>query len=322
MRIARDVALSDVLYYRIGGPVRALLEVHNADDLQRAIEFVERDRPARLLVVGLGSNLLMPDGYFDGAVIRISAGADASILRTDGSTQIEVFGGALLSDFALLSLDRGLTGLEWAGGLPGTVGAGVRGNVGAFGGEIEQRFRSAEVIIFDECHTRSLRLEHAKMDFAYRESWVKHQRNAIVASVCFDLLPASSHEINASKAIHQRNIDYRQARHPMEYPNCGSVFKNLAGEEQVGRVLNVWADIESKVRTDWHGKVSMGYIIGRLGLAGKRVGGAEISTKHHNFIVNLGDARASDVRALISGIQETVFETFGLTPEVEIEIID
>ena len=321
MRILRDVALSDVLYYRIGGPVRALLEVHNADDLQRALDFIEHERPARLMVVGLGSNLLMPDDYFDGVVIRVSANAAESILHIDDD-QIEVFGGALLSDFALFALERGLTGLEWAGGLPGTVGAGVRGNVGAFGGEIEQRVHSAEVITVDDGQIRSLHLHHADLDFAYRESWVKHQQNAIVVSAIFDLLPAGAEEVDAAKAIHQRNINYRRARHPMEYPNCGSVFKNLAGEEKVCRVLEVWPDIASKVRVDWHGKVSMGYIIGRLGLSGKRVGGAEISTKHHNFIVNLGDAHASDVRAIIGGIQETVFETFGLTPEVEIEVIE
>ncbi|HVX29699.1 MAG TPA: UDP-N-acetylmuramate dehydrogenase [Nitrolancea sp.] len=321
MNISRDVALSDVLYYRIGGPVRALLDVHDANDLHDAIEFVERERPARLMVVGLGSNLLMPDDCFDGAVIRISAGAGDSILQLDGNT-VEVFGGAILSDFAYLTLERGLTGLEWAGGLPGTVGAGVRGNVGAFGGEIEQRLRSADVILFEDGHTRSLHLQHADLDFAYRESWVKHQRNAIVASATFELLPGSEAEIDAAKAVHRRNIDYRQTRHPMEYPNCGSVFKNLAGEERVARVLAVWPDIEAKVRVDWHGKVSMGYIIGRLGLAGKRAGGAEISTKHHNFIVNLGNACSADVRALIRGIQERVFETFGLTPEVEIEIIE
>jgi UDP-N-acetylmuramate dehydrogenase len=321
LELTRDVALSDVLYYRIGGQVRALLDVHDADDLQRAIEFVERERPARLMVVGLGSNLLMPDDYFDGAVIRISAGAGDSNFRISGE-EVEVFGGAILSDFAFLTLEHGLTGLEWAGGLPGTVGAGVRGNVGAFGGEIEQRFRSANVITFDNGHIRSHPLGHADMDFSYRESWVKHQRNAMVVSATFDLLPSSATEVEVAKAVHQRNIDYRQARHPMNYPNCGSVFKNLAGDEKVDRVLAVWPDIESKVRVDWHGKVSMGYIIGRLGLAGKRVGGAEVSTKHHNFIVNLGDARASDVRAIIREIQETVFETFGLTPEVEIEIIE
>jgi UDP-N-acetylmuramate dehydrogenase len=321
MRVTRDVALSDILYYRIGGPVRVLLDVHDADDLQRAIEVVERERPARMMVVGLGSNLLMPDDYFDGTVIRISAAAADSILHIEDE-QVEVFGGAILSDFALRTLERGLTGLEWAGGLPGTVGAGVRGNVGAFGGEIEQRLRSAEVITFDDGGIRSHQLRHADMDFAYRESWVKHQRNAIVLSATFALRPASASEVDAAKTVHQRNIDYRQARHPMDYPNCGSVFKNLAGEEKVDRVLAVWPDIESKVRVDWHGKVSMGYIIGRLGLAGKRVGGAEVSTKHHNFIINHGDARASDVRAIIRGIQETVFETFGLTPEVEIEIIE
>jgi UDP-N-acetylmuramate dehydrogenase len=321
MQIARDVALSDVLYYRIGGRVRALLDVHNAEDLQRAIEFVDRERPARLMVVGLGSNLLMPDDYFDGVVIRIAAEAGDSILSIDDE-QVEVFGGAILSNFALLMLERGLTGLEWAGGLPGTVGAGVRGNVGAFGGEIEQRLRSANVITFDNGHICSHQLQHTDMDFAYRESWVKHQRNAIVVSATFELIPANPGEVDAAKTVHQRNIDYRQARHPMNYPNCGSVFKNLAGDEKVGRVLAVWPDLEPKVRVDWHGKVSMGYIIGRLGLAGKRVGGAEVSTKHHNFIVNLGAARAADVRAIIRGIQETVFETFGLTPEVEIEIIE
>jgi UDP-N-acetylmuramate dehydrogenase len=321
LEVTRDVALSKVLYYRIGGPVRALLEVHDADDLRRAVDFVERERPSRLMVVGLGSNLLMPDGYFDGVVIRISANAGASILRVEDG-QIEVFGGAILSDFALCALERGLTGLEWAGGLPGTVGAGVRGNVGAFGGEIEQRLCSAEVLTFENGLIRTQRLSHSDLDFAYRESWVKHQRNAIVASARFDLEPASAQAADAAKAVHQRNIDYRHARHPMEYPNCGSVFKNLAGEERVGRVLKVWPDTESKVRTDWHGKVSMGYIIGRLGLAGKRVGGAEISTKHHNFIVNLGDARAADVRAIIRGIQESVWEAFGLLPDVEIEIIE
>ena len=313
--------LAEVLWYHIGGKVRALLDVHNAEDLQRAIDYIEREHPARIMVVGLGSNLLMPDHYFDGAVVQISADARESILSAE-SERVEVFGGALLSDFALCTLDRGLTGLEWAGGLPGTVGAGVRGNVGAFGGEIEQRFRSAEIITFDDGRFCMRHLEPAGMDFAYRESWVKHQRTAIVVSAVFELKSANADEIEAAKSVHQHNIDYRKARHPMEYPNCGSVFKNLAGHDEVSRVLAVWPDIEQKVRQNWHGKVSMGYIIGRLGLAGKRVGGAQVSTKHHNFIVNLGSARASDVRALIRSIQAAVFETFGLMPEVEIEIID
>ena len=321
MIISRDVTLSNVLWYRIGGAARYLLEVRDRDDLSRAIDFVEQQRPARVLVVGLGANLLMPDHYFDGALIRVAAEAAPSIEQVDGE-RIHVFGGALLSDLALSALDHGLTGLEWAGGLPGTVGAGVRGNVGAFGGEIEQTFQQAEVITFGEQGCQVMNLNHAEMNFSYRESRVKHAHNWIVATASFDLQQADEASVAVAKQTHQRNIAYRESRHPMEYPNCGSVFKNLAGEDKVTRILAQWPDIEQKVRTDWYGKVSMGYIIGRLGLAGKRVGGAEISTKHHNFIVNLGSATSSDVRTIIRAIQDAVFETFGLVPEVEIEIIE
>jgi UDP-N-acetylmuramate dehydrogenase len=321
MIVSRDITLSSVLWYRIGGPARYLLEVRDRDDLSRAVEFVEQQRPARVLVIGLGANLLMPDHYFDGAVIRIAEDAASAIEHLDGE-RITVFGGALLSDLALRALDQGLTGLEWAGGLPGTVGAGVRGNVGAFGGEIEQTFQQAEVITFGEQGCQVATLNHAQMNFSYRESRVKREPHRIVAAASFDLRRAGEESVALAKQTHQHNIDYRQARHPMEYPNCGSVFKNLAGDAKVMRILAQWPDIEQKVRTDWHGKVSMGYIIGRLGLAGKRVGGAEISTKHHNFIVNLGSATSSDVRTIIRAIQDVVAETFGLVPEVEIEIIE
>ncbi|HEX3721456.1 MAG TPA: UDP-N-acetylmuramate dehydrogenase [Nitrolancea sp.] len=319
--VHHDVSLSDVLWYRIGGRVRYLLDIRNQDDIAPAIEFIERNRPERVMVVGLGSNLLMPDDYFDGAVIRVAAEPGPPAFFQDGE-RIDVFGGALLSDLALGALNEGLVGLEWSGGLPGTVGAGVRGNVGAFGGEIEQRFHHAEIVHFDGRGCQTEVLDHGEMNFAYRESKVKHERNWIVATASFDLICADDANVAAAKEVHQRNIDYRLARHPMEYPNCGSVFKNIADEGNVNRILAVWPDIAEKVRVDWHGKVSMGYIIGRLDLAGKRVGAAEISTKHHNFIVNLGGAAASDVRTLIQTIQGRVDESFGFIPEIEIEIIE
>ena len=117
------------------------------------------------------------------------------------------------------------------------------------------------------------------------------------------------------------NITYRQDKHPLDYPNCGSVFKNVSKKEEVERILESWTDIQSLVNDKWHGKVSMGYVIDRLGLKGLREGNAQISEKHQNFIVNLGGATASDVKKLITEVEEDMQESFGITPEIEIEIV-
>ncbi len=121
---------------------------------------------------------------------------------------------------------------------------------------------------------------------------------------------------------YNNNIEYRRIRHPLEYPNCGSVFKNIAIPEHVEKVLDVFPDLEEKIKRDWHGKVSMGYLIKRLDMSGYRVGNAMVSQKHCNFIVNLGGARSTDVLSIIKVIQEKFLETFDFVPEVEVEIVD
>ena len=321
MKVHRDFPLSQVLWYRIGGTARFLLDVGSAEDVLRAVEFVEAERPARVFVAGLGSNLIFTDDYFDGAVVRVaSRGADGVGSPEPGV--IEAFGGVVLDDVIVSALDRGLVGLEWAGGLPGTVGAGVRGNVGAFGGEIKDSFERAEVVRFRADGCRREVLNRAALEFSYRDSRVKRERDAVVATVALRMTPATTAELEAARAVYAQSIAYRQARHPMEYPNCGSVFKNINRREQVERVLATWPDVEERVRGTWYGKVSMGYIIGRLGLAGYRVGAAQVSEKHNNFIVNLGGARASDVRAIIRRVQCAVSETFDFVPEVEVEIVE
>ncbi|HET9016894.1 MAG TPA: UDP-N-acetylmuramate dehydrogenase [Thermomicrobiaceae bacterium] len=321
MKVRHDVPLSDVLWYRIGGTARYLLEVGSAEDVTRAVDFVESTRPARVFVVGLGSNLVFSDDYFDGAVVRIANGTAAEV-RFPEPDLVEAFGGVVLDDVIRAAHDRGLVGLAWAGGLPGTVGAGVRGNVGAFGGEIKDSCERAEIVRFRADGCRREVLDHAALDFSYRDSRVKQERDAIVATVSLRLAPADEARLAAAREEYAANIAYRRARHPMEYPNCGSVFKNINRPEQVAAVLSVWPDIEDRVRSAWHGKVSMGFVIGRLGLAGYRVGGAQVSEKHNNFIVNLGGARAADVRAIIDRVRTAVGETFGFVPEVEVEVVE
>ncbi|ACZ38937.1 UDP-N-acetylmuramate dehydrogenase [Sphaerobacter thermophilus] len=321
MQVLRDVALSELLWYRIGGTARYLLEARGRDDLCRAVEWVAAQRPDRVFVIGLGSNLVFPDGYFDGAVIRVVRDDGGSLCHL-GDGRIEGYGGEVLDRVIRFAFDEGLVGLEWAGGLPGTLGAAVRGNVGAFGGEMTDCLESAEVVALGEPGDAVRTLSHADLAFAYRDSYVKRAGNLIVLSATLALEPADPARLASARETYEANVRYRHSRHPMELPNCGSVFKNIHRREQVERVLAVWPDIEERVRNDWHGKVSMGYIISRLGLAGYQVGRARVSEKHNNFIVNLGGARAADVRAIIARIQAAVEATFGFVPEVEIELID
>lgn len=320
MKIHRDISLAPILWYRIGGTARLLIEAESADDVLRAAELIEREPVERVLVIGLGSNLVFGDDHFDGAVLRV-AGCASGGPRLNRDGLVEAYGGVVLDDAIRLALDRGLTGLEWAGGLPGTVGAGVRGNVGAFGGEIRDSFVEAEVVHVGNGRAEVERLTHADLQFRYRYSRIVSQPGTVVLNAAFSLKPADPVALAEARRVYEANIAYRKARHPLEYPNCGSVFKNIHRPEEVASVLAVWPDVAEKVQHNWHGKVSMGYIIGRLGFAGLQVGGARVSEKHNNFIVNTGGATGRDVREIIRRIQTSATETFGFTPEVEVQLV-
>jgi len=159
------------------------------------------------------------------------------------------------------------------------------------------------------------------MEFSYRMSRVKNER-LIVLSAQFELQEASQEELLKAREVYYENILYRQNKHPLDYPNCGSVFKNISKDDEVISVKKVWPDIEDLIDQKWHGKVSMGYVIERLGLKGFRIGNAQISEKHQNFIVNLGGAKSSDVKEIITTVEKKVQREFGFTPEVEIEIVN
>ncbi len=313
--------LSSILYYRIGGTARYLLEAQSRDDIQEAVDFVRANGIERVLVVGLGSNLLFPDDPYDGAVLRITAGKTPQIVEAEEGL-VESFAGETLDEVINFGFSHGYAGLEWAGGLPGTVGAAVRGNVGAFGGEVKDRLCSAEVLEMTESGPVTRFLDNRELGFSYRNSVVKGSRKMVVVSAGFELERASQAQLEIAKESYQSNIEYREKNHPLEYPTCGSVFKNITGKDEVERVLAVWPDAREMVQGRWHGKLSMGYAINRFGLRGHQIGGAQISTKHSNFIVNLGDARFSDVHGLIQKVKEEFTRAFGFAPEAEVEIVE
>ncbi len=329
MNIKNDFSLKDILWYRIGGKAKYLLDIAGRDDLEQAIKFLEEHdlyKNKKYIVTGLGSNLVFKDDYFDGAVIRFVPSKDKKrsfVVEKYNKLLVTAYAGETLDDLILFSFQKGLIGLEWAGGLPGTVGAAVRGNVGAFGKEIKDSFCEAEILKLRN-GGRYIFINgfiNKKMNFSYRQSIVKQEKHMLILYATFLLQKATPEQLKRAKEVYEANISYRKLHHPLEYPNCGSVFKNIKQKEEVAKVLEVWPDVAEMVTTKWYGKVSMGYIIHRLGFAGFKLGNAQVSEKHNNFIVNLGEAKSKDVLAIINMIQKKVQETFGFMPEVEVEVV-
>lgn len=346
MTVRKDCTISSHLWYNIGGTVKYLLECASKKDVVEAVDFITQQSIAKVFVCGQGSNLIFTDEYFDGAVIqivsprhsglsRIDSGVaeqptpvllrsqenSDSVLRSQNDVIVEAFAGEVLGDVVKQSLDTGLIGLEWAGGLPGTVGAAVRGNVGAYGGEIKDSLDSADVLDYSAEKLMINTLTNEALQFVYRGSLVKTHKKMIVLSARFKLRKGSSEEVSEAKAIYEKNIASRKKKHPLEYRNCGSVFKNIRDHEQVAKVLAVYPDLKEEIEKKWHGKVAVASLIERLGLKGYRVGDAQVSEKHALFIVNRGHAYAKDVLQVIYTIQKKFEETFDFQLELEVEIV-
>jgi UDP-N-acetylmuramate dehydrogenase len=323
MIIKNDYPLSEILWYKVGGKAKYYIVVESIEDVLQAFDFIKENHPKHIFICGLGSNLIFSDDYFDGTVVRIASNKNnPNNIRILEGGLVECFGGVVLDDLIKFCFENSLVGLEWAGGLPGTVGAGVRGNVGAFGGEIKDSFVNAQILEFnDDGEYKVNEIGSDNFHFSYRNSIVKEKKKLIVLSALFQLKKADPEDLEKAKEVYQKSVDYRKINHPIEYPTCGSVFKNIHTTANVEKIVSVWPETQELVDGKWHGKFSMGYIIKRLGLTGYKVGQMEVSSKHSNFIINLGGAKANDSKAIISEIQKRVHDTFGFTPEVEVEIV-
>ncbi len=320
MQIYKDLPLSEILWYKIGGAAKYVLEAQSKTDILQALEFINKNNITKYLVVGIGANLLVADTYFDGAVIKLNR-EESTRHITKKDNIITAFAGELLDDVIQYSFAHNLVGLEWAGGLPSSVGGAIRGNVGAFGHEIMDSFVSAQVIEIGDTSHQVKTYSKDDMAFAYRTSIIKQQKNFIVVSSSFSLQAVNEEGMQEAKNIYYQNNEYRRINHPIEYPSCGSTFKNIIEKEKIEKVLSVFPDLKEKIEKKWHGKVSTGHLITKLGLCGYKVGNAQASEKHPNFIVNLGGASFTDVYTIIQTIQQKFTQTFGFSPELEVEIV-
>jgi len=280
--VACHVPLADHTTWKIGGPADLLITPNTKAELITVIQLLGSQR-VPWMVIGKGSNLLVTDKGFRGAVIKLNQVLDYA--RFEGSM---IFAGAAYSliKLAAMATKHGLSGLEFAGGIPGTVGGAVYMNAGASGSDISRIFHSAEVLQ----ETGEVRTLHAdELQFAYRHSSLQKHRG-VVTEVIFQLASQDSESIR--QRLNQ-NKETRLKTQPLPFDCAGSVFRNPPGHFAAR-------------------------LIEEAGLKGMRYGGAEVSGKHANFIMNTGHATANDVLALISRIQEEVRSRFGvhLVPEV------
>ncbi len=304
MTFEENVSLAKYSHYRIGGPSRYFFLAEMEADALAALREA-RARKLKIFILGGGTNILFADEGFDGLVLKL----DIKNIDFKGN-EIFVGAGASVADLVSTAGERLLSGWEWAGGLPGTVGGALRGNAGAFGGETKDSVVTVTSINIKTLERRERSREECR--FGYRSSIFKESGDELIISARFALTPGNGAEI---QAVAEKNIAYRRERHPIELPNIGSIFKNIPVENFPETLRSVVAHV---IKKDPFPVVPVAYLIAETKLGGRAHGGAMVSPKHPNFIVNTGGASAADVRALMGLVRAAVREKFGVELEPEV----
>lgn len=268
--------------FRVGGPAECMVLIEQEEELLKLVPYLNQIGQD-YFILGNGSNLLVGDKGYRGIVIKLGEGMDR--ITIDGD-HIHVQAGALLSKTASAARDAGLSGMEFAAGIPGSVGGGVVMNAGAYDGEMKQITESVKVM---DQEGKILVLDNDTMEFGYRTSIIKN-RPFIVLEVVLRMQAGQKEEIQAKM---DELMAKRQSKQPLNYPSAGSTFKRPEG-----------------------------YFAGKLimdaGMRGYRIGDAQVADKHCGFVVNIGKATAADVKEVIEEVQERVKERFHVNLEPEV----
>lgn len=282
-KVLTDAPMSEYTTFKIGGSAALLVEPQSEKELSGVLSKCAEEN-VKPYIIGNGSNLLVDDGGINSVVIKIGDGL--SEVRMVDETTVECGAGLSLSRLCRFALEKGLSGLEFAFGIPGSVGGAVFMNAGAYGGEMKDVLFSCRY--FEQDGTPG-EIEVSHMRLGYRMS-IYRETGFVVASARFKL---KKDDKEAIKARMDDFLNRRKSKQPLEFPSAGSVFKRPEGN-------------------------FAGALIEQCGLKGARVGGAEVSEKHAGFIVNNTGATSSDVSALIELIQKKVFEEKGIMLEPEV----
>ena len=287
MKVLDDEPMSAHTSFRIGGIVRRMAFPEDAEQMILLVSFA-RELGISPLVIGNGTNLLIGDGGTDGLVI--STREMNRVTPGNRKGEIVAQAGASLTRTALFACENGLTGLEFAHGIPGSVGGGISMNAGAYGGELKDVLTGAAVLFPDE-GVKYLNAE--ELHLAYRHTVITEHPDAVVLYGTFCLQEGDAAEI---KARMDELMERRRTAQPLEYPSAGSFFKRPEGHFAAA-------------------------LIEQAGCKGMAVGDARVSEKHAGFLINTGHATCADVLALMEKVQKRVYDAYGIVLEPEVRII-
>ncbi|MCD5397271.1 MAG: UDP-N-acetylmuramate dehydrogenase [Candidatus Pacebacteria bacterium] len=308
--VQKDISLKNYTTFKIGGKADYFFEAKTKQDLIKAISLVKKVN-LPFFILGGGSNLLISDKGYRGMVIKVKS--QKSKVKSQKSKVIEIESGVLLNKVVALAFKNSLTGLEWAAGIPGTVGGAIRGNAGAFGQSISDIVKEVEV--FDVENEKIKIFQNKNCQFKYRNSIFKQNSDLIILSAVFKL---KAREIQALQKKTKEYLDYRKKNQPLRFPSAGSIFKNYGLQIVDCELLKKYPELKEFNKKK---KIPAGWLIEKAGLRGKIIGGAQISEKHCNFIINLGGAKAKDVMTLINLVKKEVKNKFKIILEEEIQYI-
>ncbi len=281
-----NVDIKKYTTYKVGGHAWALVSPYTVSDLQQLLRLL-KDKHIKFKVIGFGSNLIFDDGMYEGILIRLD-NLDGLTIR---DREITVGAGYSLMKLSLKTARLGLSGLEFASGIPGSIGGAIFMNAGAYNSDMGYVVRSIRVLTPDlEVKT----MYNYELDFHYRSSFLQKNPGYICLEAKIILRPGNIDEI--TELISNRR-QRRMESQPLEYPSAGSVFRNPEGK-------SAWSLIEE------------------IGYKGKHIGDAYVSEKHANFIINKGHAKGSDVKKLILEIQQKIKEEKGITLKIEQEFVE
>ena len=285
MELRFDEPMAAHTSFKIGGPAEIMAFPKSADELSKILK-VSKLLDCKTAILGAGTNVLAPDAGIPGLVICLKDALDG-IEQLDATT-IRVMAGVTMTRAAVFAANLGLSGFEFAHGIPGTVGGGVYMNAGAYGGEICQVCTKVGVM---DMEGNSRILTNEDMAFSYRHSRLE-ETGEIVLFAEFSLIPSTTEEVRGKM---QELMGKRKASQPLDLPSAGSAFKRPVGGYAAA-------------------------LIDQTGLKGYQVGGAAVSTKHAGFAVNLGGATAEDVKDLLQQVSDKVFDATGIRLEPEVRI--
>lgn len=310
MKIQNNILLKDYTTYKIGGPAKYFARIGNLDELREAFKIVKKEN-LPFFVLGGGSNSLISDNGFNGLVILM----ENNELKKY-SNKLHIGAGLNWQDAITASTEYDLKGLEWGEGIPGMVGGAIRGNAGAFGGEVKDVIESIKT--YDPVNDIVKEYHNSEAGFSYRNSIFKNKAyKEVIISGVFNL------SIGKEKDIMRKRNQYRLYRfenHPQE-PSCGSVFQNIKDKKFMQHYLEMHSEIREQFIKNWLYKIPAAYFVAEAGLSGFQMGKAQVSPKHTNFIINTGGAEADEIARLISFIKSRVHERFGFILKEEVQYI-